>query len=442
MKIARLFLFAAVVLLGGCDNGGRERPPQTSIRAFNVAPHFESMFFYRERRLESNPTFMQAESLRFDSGPYDFRLEHLPISSGAPVIDEEFAFDLSGDLDYLFVFAAPNDEPETIVASWPKAFSSTTQARFSFVHANPLLANVDIYVAPPDSDLSATASQGSLGFRGSTTPFEVPAGPHRIYLTAAGNPADIIYESAAFEIRGEQQAFIVISDGDNRFIDDVILTDIFGSQPARIFAAGEASEVRVIQSIDDRIDRDVLIDQSSPALFPMLPFASVPDHVEIAPGSRELDVTPVGNAGAIEYTEEFTIVPNRQHTVLFAGDSSTGIDGAVLIEDARSIAGQATVWILNGAGLFNSLLVFITPPGTDLTTVDPTLVLDAPQISQRLRYVAQDFELTVIDTATGATLLGPEPLAFESGGVYQFLLVNSAGGSTVDLIRLDEPAGP
>jgi hypothetical protein len=437
MKIAHLFLLAAVIGVGACSESGRERPPQTSVRVFNVAPRFESVSFYREQRLEFSPSFMQAGTLQFDSGAYDFRIQHASLAQGSQIVDQEFALDLAGDLDYWFIIAAPNDQPEAIIASWPESFSSTTSARFQFAHANPMMGPLDVYVVVPGANPGTTTPQGSIDFRDSTPTFEVAAGQHRMYLTTAGDPTDIVFESMDFEIPAGRQAFVVVSDGTGEYGDNVVVSDIFGALASRIFAFDETNELRVIQSIDDRLDRDVLFDQASPPLFTSLPFGDPSAHAAVAAGSHELSVTPPGNPGAIEYSEEFAIIAGRQHTVLFAGDTSTGLDGAMQVEDRRSIIDQATVWFLNGASLFSSVLVYVTAPGTDLSTIEPTALLTPPEVSAKLRYVPSTLELTVLDIVTGATLLGPQAITLENGGVYNYLLVNSAGGSTVDMIRID-----
>jgi hypothetical protein len=129
----------------------------------------------------------------------------------------------------------------------------------------------------------------------------------------------------------------------------------------------------------------------------------------------------------------FSYLSGFNYTAVYVAGSSLPIRGAVFREDLRRIPGQATVRVLNAAGMFGILNVYILAPGTAINTVFPQASLSTPDLSERLPTVPGDYEITVQNQATATIVAGPEPITVEANGVYGVLLLNAIGGSTVDI---------
>jgi hypothetical protein len=442
MNIARLFLLAALVGIGGCDGEGQIRPPPSTVRFYNAAASFQTVSFFREQQPIADAVFQQGATATFDSGPYDFRVQYTPPGTSTPAGSYGFAEDLSPDLDYWFIATSPNDQLEVLVASRPDSFSSETQGRISVAHADPSLGAIDVYLAAPGTALAGVAPNDSIGFREYTTPMDVAAGVYRLYFTAAQNPNDVLFESLDVDITAGSQSFVAIADAADLGTSDFIVTDI-QSAPTRIVGVTENAALRVIQSVDDRLDRDVLLDGTAvPPLFATVPFGAVSDYAAIERGEHSLSLTPAGNPGALETTKALNAIAGRSQFALFAGNSAEGIGFAFFVEDRRSIVGQATLRLINGAGLFDSILVYVAPAGSNLATTQPTIQLDVLTFSGQLPFVPGEYEITALDVSTGTVLVGPQPVTLTDGGVYGVVFVNSADGNTADLVFFDDSPTP
>jgi hypothetical protein len=441
MKITRLLFVATLIAVTACEGEGITRPPPTQVRIFNAAANVESITFRREQQPNENSAVLaygDAATPRWDSGQYDFHLDYSTPSTG-PVRAFSFSETLSPDLDHIFVTIAPGGDPEALSFAIEHLPDGATTPRVSFIHAFEGLGNLDVYVQPPGTILSAVAPQGTIAFAADVLSLELAPQTYRIYLTTAGDPNDVAFESTDQPIGEGTDAVLVVSDPAGQGTSDIAVNGIGSTSATRISQAGLASAVRIVQSLDDRQDRDIYVgDTLSPPLLAAQAFGVLSDYLDISAGQRRLIVTPVGNPGTEELLVDYTAFAGALFTVLIAVNADGEFQSQDVFEDKRSIAGQATLRILNGAGLFGPLSVYLEEPGTDITTANPGIGLVSPGVSPRIPLAPGDYELTLEEFNTGTIVAGPELLTMDDGGVYGLLFVNGAGGSTVDIVRFDD----
>lgn len=440
MKITHIACIAALFAVAGCQGSGNDRPPPSYVNYFDAAPNLEAIEFRREQDFQNAVGLSYAlgeARTRYDSGQYDFHLAYSTVNPNAQEVD--FSETLSPDKVYTFVAVAPNGQPEVLKFAVDALPTPTTQ-RFTLIHAFEGLGDLDVYWEAPGTLLSSAVPIGTISYGQDALPFEVTPGTYRLYLTTAGDPNDVLFESS-------NQTIV---DAPERLIDDVlVVSDPAGQVTVNLIVSrvgysrlgqdGVRSNVRVIQSINDGVDRDIYVDDTtSPPLFPAQPFGVISDYAEVDFGTRVVLATPVGNPGTEELSYPYSAISGGVHTVLIATDSQGEIAAASILEDKRSIVGQATMTFFDGAGLFGDIYIYAVPPGTDITTLDPQLVMFAPGFSSRLPVTPGDYELWVKDGTTSAILAGPEAITVEDGGVYGIGFVNGAGGSTVDLVFYDD----
>jgi trimeric autotransporter adhesin len=440
MKITHIACIAAFFAVAGCQGSGNDRPPPSYVNYFDAAPNLEAVAFRREQDFSNSVQLSYAlgqARTRYDSGPYDFHLQYSSVNPGAQEVD--FSETLSPDQVYTFVAVAPNGQPEVLKFAEDALTDPTTQ-RFTLVHAFEGLGDLDVYWEPPGTILSSAVPIGTISFAQDALPFEVVPGTYRLYLTTAGDPNDVLFESSNQTIVEAPERLIddvlVVSDPAGQVTVNLIVSRVGYS---RLGQEGVGSTLRVIQSITDRVDRDIYVDDTtSPPSFPAQSFGVFSDYTDVAFGTRNVIVTPVGNPGTEEFSFPYAAVSGGVHTILFSSNADGEIAAASILEDKRSIVGQATLTFFDGAGLFGDIYLYAVPPGTDITTLDPQLVMFAPGFSSRLPVIPGDYELTVKDAATNAILAGPEAITVEDGGVYGIGFVNGAGGSTVDFVYFDD----
>src|SRR5690606_21625017 len=106
-------------------------------------------------------------------------------------------------------------------------------------------------------------------------------------------------------------------------------------------------------------------------------------------------------------------------------------------DDRRRIAGQARISLMNAASQEDVIEYFIVPPGTDISNLSSTLVLDAPGITSRVGVAPGDYELTA-RARDGSILAGPVPVTVSDSGMYTVLTVNGAAPGTVDFVYYED----
>lgn len=438
MKLLNFLPFAALFVLAACDSDGVVRPPPADVRMLHAAPNYNTIGFLREENAEAILDFGQGSAVRFDSGQYDFHMDTVPVGASAVFRALSFSADLSPDLDYTLVLIAPSGPLEVMTVTTPDVDPASGRTRITVVHAHPSLGAVDVHLEIEGTALSSATVRASLGFGPAPTVFEVPSEIYHLFLTTAGDPNDVIYESTDLFIVPNDDFVYVISDPANQGFSPLAVTEV-GTNTRRIGDANELSAIRFLQGIDDRLDRDIILENQTVTPFlTNLAFGDLIDYVDITRALHTVGLTPAGNNTVLEDSLIYTAVAGRYSTIIYAGNPSDEVSGLVLLEDKRSITGQATVTIMNVAGLFESLEIFIESPGTDISAETPVVTLAAPGLQDRAAFVPGDYEVTVRDLTSGSIVAGPTPLALADGGVYNLRLQNAATGSSVDTIFIDD----
>jgi hypothetical protein len=442
MKIMPVVCFALLVAVAGCQGEGVTRPPPTdNVNFFDAASNLSNVVFVREEDFGNSIPLVYGDanggqSASYDSGQYDFHLEYFPGGATTPVRAVTFSETLSPDLDYTFVAIAPGGQPQVLKFTADDRPDNATASRVTIMHAHGGLGDLDVFFEPPGTDLTTAVPRGTISFASDALSFEVQPIPYRLYLTPAGDPSNVLFESSNQSYESVvANDFLVVSDP-----GELGLTDVFVSRVGtQIGQVGLRSSLRVIHGLGDRLDRDIYLDDTlSAPLFPAQPFGVVSEDIEVDSGSHSFIVTPVGNPGTEELSFTYVAASGLRHTILVSERSDGTITGQVLAEDKRSIAGQGTLRVLDGAGLFEVVNVYVTTPGTDITAIGPNIQMLPPGYSPRAAFPPGDYEITIEDEITKAILTGPTTVTLEDGGVYGILIVNGIGGSTVDLVLYDD----
>ena len=439
MKISHLLSLAALIVTAGCDGNGEIRLPPTEIKVFHAASNIDTLAFNRERSQLGLLEYGQGLAASFDSGQYDFVFQHQAAGVSALVDLVSFSETLSADLDYLFIALTRNGQPGVFVVTTDDLPPGATTARITIAHAFEGRGDLDVYVELPGTVLSTVTPRTSISFDTNPSAFETDPSINNIFLTTAGNPNDVVFESEPQAFAAGADIVYVVSDPGALGTADIDVSVITTTVSGQIGQIGLESRVRVIQGIDDRLARDIYLDDTlTSPLFPAQPFGVFSNYENTEISAHTVITTPVSAPGTEEDAFIYFASPGRLFTALIAGDSVNGVVTRVITEDKRSIDGEAAIRFHHFAGLFDIVDLYFERPGTDITTVNPLLPLSVTGSTQRFRLVPDDYEITIVDFATQAILAGPQVLTVDDGGVYGVLLLNSASGSTVDIELFDD----
>ena len=424
---------AACFAIVGCDSEGVVRPAQVGVRIVNTAASYGPVTVRRERTTLASLQYSGGLATSFDSGPYEFSLVYTPVLTGIPVQPVVTTQDLSPSNDYAFIVVAPDDVLDLLIVTLDDSSVADSVIRISITHAHPGLDALDVYLAPAGSDLSLLVPNATISYGPVSDSFEVAPGTPHMFITPANTPGTILFESADLNAPGGTGLDYVVAENGDVGFSPLEVFNITGTAQ-RVFRADIGAELRVFQGIDDRTDRDVLINDSITPLVSPAEFSVLSADEAISAGAGTVNITPVAVPGTIEATEDYIAAQGRNYLAVVAGDTTNGVEIVVGIEDRRHIVDQGTLNIVNAAGLFDAVDFYLLPPGTDPTTAAPSLAaMTAPAFVNRIGVAPSDYEITVIDSTTSTVLAGPEPISIESGGLYGIAFSNSAGGSTIDL---------
>jgi hypothetical protein len=199
MKITHMLPLALLALAAGCSKDETARPDPTNIRVFNAAPNFESLTFVREERPEAQLTLGAGQALSFDSGEYEFKVDHAIVGSILPVRAAVVSANLLPNRDYIFIPVSPGSQIEVLLVETDDDPNSETTSRVTFVHAHPAYAGLDVYMVEADivtgCNLVASQPRGQISFGPNELAFDLDPGIYRICLTAPGDATDLRFES-------------------------------------------------------------------------------------------------------------------------------------------------------------------------------------------------------------------------------------------------------
>ena len=189
---------------------------------------------------------------------------------------------------------------------------------------------------------------------------QLPTGDYELWLTAAGNPANVLFTRAPSGCRRHHGDFVVGPGRSRRGELSVLLLQ--GSSTL-LFDRNATHEMRVVNGATDPCrgtSRSTA--NSRRRCFPRS--RSRADGIrKDAARLAQINVTPVGNPGVLELNQRYRA--QGQTTLLFTGPRAlwrvTGLD------DGRRIHGEAKLRFLNAVSQFAGLDFVLTLPGGDPT---------------------------------------------------------------------------
>jgi uncharacterized protein DUF4397 len=454
MRLRRLWPLGLLLLAlasTGCGSG-RKNPPDTTVRAINVVPSFQSLAFRREQLTASNLSVLlgyqagTSPDETYDEDTYTFYVASATIGTGQSVDRDSFSYKVVAGTLYTFVFMESGGAVTHTVLESPRLTSSATNAQVQAAHGVETLPTVDVYLEAPGTDISSATPWGTIGFKESLASREVPAGTYELVVTEAGNPAHVLFTTESFELGGGVSNTFVLSPDAGEGIAplNVLLFNGTGSTP--LVDDSYPAYMRALNGATDQAPRDVAVNnQFTPPLFPAAPFAMPTSYQTLAAGaSIPINVTPVGNPGVLELTNAVSVAPAKAYTTFFTGDA-----GALALnfeqDNRRRIAGQATITFYDAAPVGPDVDVLILVPGTDPNTVNgftTTTSVTPGSVQPASMAAPASYEIwlrTFSGTVTpGAILAGPVSVTLADKGLYGIVLSNDANGTSIDMTLIDD----
>jgi hypothetical protein len=433
--VASCAFVCAALLISGCDSG-RQAPGRATVQVVNAAPGFGSLGFQREQdtsRAVEMP-FKDTQAFVYDADSYDFFFIERTLRDADPGRHWTFATALEASTNYVLVATEVAGEVQPVVIATPAA--PATDAQIVALNAASTLPAMDLYLEPPGVGIAGATPRGTFNAQQQLTR-TLPSGDYELFLTAAGNPADVLLTSPQFTLPGGTTSTIVVvaDSGQTTARASALLLQ---SGPIVLFDRNAPSELRAINGATDQAPRDLAVNsQFSPPLFSAIPFAEPTMHASLTVGTAKINVTPVGDPGVLELDAQFNATIGQRATMLFGGPTGTllQIFGA---DDLRRFNREAKLRFMNVASQFLAVDFVITLPGGDPTEPFPVAQLFSPGIADYVPLYPDDYDLYLFQSGTTTVLSGPTRISVAAGGIYSVLAVDGPDTATLNVRLFDD----
>ena len=446
MKQFLLVLVAATALAAcGSESSLPVASGKGTVRAINGIPTSPEVLFRIEERV-LNPIGYKSASTpsNWDDLDYLFNFDYQPpdlFADQVRVATE--ALKVQVDTVHTFLFWGDFSAPTVTRWDWPEREFTDTETVFDVrvINSAVALGEIDVYFAlegvlPVLGQQIATLSPGEI-----SDPFDFEEDTYVAYVTPAGDPNTILYESPPAGIVARQSQLLTIFEGDandtapvtarffNNIGTSISLPDVRFA-PTRRFFHGTMN----LETFDIYDDEAV-----TNRIFAGLAFGEATNDMEVAVGEVPITLTAENNPGAILFEQTYTVGSGtRFNTYMFSAEDDL-LTVAVFVS-RRSVETEAIINWFHSSD--NQELV-------DLYLVDRDEPIDDRFPRQRnllrgfqsppIRSPAGSFDLYITVAGEKTILDGPLQLDLELGDVVEAILLDRVDPSLAEFRIIPPP---
>jgi hypothetical protein len=200
--------------------------------------------------------------------------------------------------------------------------------------------------------------------------------------------------------------------------------------------------------VNDGFDTPLIPNLAFPTLFP-----ATGVYFNVAPDTYNVKVTPApaSESGLIAIDADLPLAAGQAYDVLAVGSLATAVEPLVLNDDPRSVSTHAKVRIVHASPTAQDVDIYVTAPGTDINTVDPTLA--AVPFKANTGYLplpadpmaGTSYDVTVTPAGSKTAAIGPATFTFNTGDVITVVARDAEGNGgplnvivTSDIVLADD----
>lgn len=451
--IALALLLVVAIAATGCSESAR---PQATgkgrIRGINAIATTPDINFSIEERLLGTVGYKTSTTFNsFDDLTYNFNFDlFLPTALQADRIATQF-LDVIADTEYTVVLTGSNIAAAATVV-WENSLQewtgSETVFEVMFAHAASQIGGLDVYFAPLGTVPVLGQAIGSLAFgeRLPLTEFAEDAGGYELILTAPGDPATIVFQSAPVGPLAQTRITYAIFDPDPTLPGNLGVNRINdGGASTRIADANFPSQARALHAALGTANFDGYLDSDfTNVVFSDIPYLGLSPFADAATGLQLLTVTPVGNPGATIHEGEFNLSAASRSTIALVGQPGA-LSYFALPDNARPVETFPLVRILNVA--FNpaaTLDIYVEDPGTPIDDESLPRFIGVPALAstgyQSVTGGVQ--ELTITLRAEKTPIAAPVIIDVANGDRVDMVIVDTVDPAAVELVVFEFRPAP
>jgi hypothetical protein len=214
-----------------------------------------------------------------------------------------------------------------------------------------------------------------------------------------------------------------------------------GAAQFEVLDVTTTADVRVGHLSADAPAVDVVIndDFGSPVVSDLV-FPTVTGYLSVAPDDYNIKVVDSATQSLTAIDVDVSLDTGTRYTALAVNDLAN-IEPLLLTDDLRSIATEARVRIVHASPTAGAVDIYVTAPGTDITTVSPAFA-NVPFKAETgfvpLAPGSYDIKVTPAG-APGVVAIAVDSLALAGGDVLTAIARdNAGGGAPLGLVVVDE----
>jgi hypothetical protein len=443
--LSKLVVVCSILVLAACDSNNNNRmsnapaPAILKLQVLHGSPDAPAVNVIVDgSQLLSDVDYKTgSQQLSLAEGTHTVQVDGILPGGNATVIGP-VALDFAGDT--IYTIAAVNDVAaiEPVVISQPDVAVGAGAARLFVLHGAAGAPQVDVFVTVPNADLAASAPVGSFSFKETIGPAEVAAGDYQIRVTAAGDPAAVVFDSGTITLNDGNDLTIAAVPNTSGGSAPISLVALNGAGSLEILDVNTPTSLQVIHASPDAPAVDIVVDGG--VLVPGLAYPDATGFVEVPSDTYNVAVTVAGNPGAIAIGPvDLDLAAGVRYSVFAVGELAA-IEPLILTDDSRRVATNAKVRIVHASPAAADVDIYVTAVGADINATAPTLQnIPFKANTGFLALAAGDYDVTVTPSGTKTAAIGPATISVSAGGVYTAVARDPLPGAMeFGLIVLDD----
>lgn len=444
-RILTLACIGTVLAVMGCSKSALDTATgKGTIKAIHGSPGLGAVNFRIEERLLATINYRENLSgARYDDLSYQFNFDLPSPTDGSSTRIASSTLDVQAGVDYTFVLTGTADNAAVTVWERPEKNWEGNEPDFalSFGHVAEGWGDLDFYFAAPGTAPTAGAQVATLAFGERAAEVELAAGDYVLFITAAGNPNTVYFESGTIAQTGGRNLLIVAFEGAGTVTSQLSVQSLTAGSNAQIADVNSASRLRAVHANIELGNADIYVGQDFDTKFvDNIGFTQFSAYQDFSATALQISVTPFDNVGVISVEQTFSISPNGQFTTFLMGTAAEPLI-SLFRSNERTLDGIGTLKILQGSENHANLDLYVEAAGTDITEENARLPgVPSRAMSSEIYLSPGSYELTATVRAEKTIVAGPFAFEVVGNSLQEIVIVDTVDPATADFLVITDIA--
>ena len=448
-----LFTLIGIFILSACSSSSDDSSSETDttyLKIYNASPNAGSSYVYLDESYMGTLSYASSfANYNLNDGDYELAISRIDEDGETvEIINQDIS--LRNDFMSLYFLTGDYTAPELLLFEYDATTAEELrleddeegeeQFELYLTHLSADSPQFDIYLGAADEAFTDASLITSLAYKEVSGLQILEQGDYRLYLTANGS-SEVLFTSTEIDLGFLDTFVLAIRDN---FGPSELAVDRISGFTAVVSHLNEDSEgeIQFYQS-DNSIDAlDIYTDIEGEAIVNSLAADTLSGKVRLSKGAYSFSMAQTSAPTDIILKNVLlNINQGDVKTVLFYRDEEQLLQGISFDKQARPLAYENAVTVVNLANEFDDIDVFFVTADENLDTASNVIRKLEFANSSKANLVQQEYQIFVThqqDNGTQQLLYQTEPLTLDANLNY-FLIVepdeNEFSGYRLNLIE-------